>query len=284
MKAKGGDRLGYSVKWVVENLGITRDMLRYYEKEKLIPIDETRNPLNKYRDYSEEDIERIWAIKLLIGIGFSAKEIRSFGDDPKFNFYDAISKKVDQLENRYNEILSYLGFAKTIKMTGRIPNTKQLGKMKFDDFIKYARENWNALNGSHDQKYMALVDSIIDKPAEEWDNTDLQRLMDFYGNIEPEQLLYVQTIAGYYRVIVDMMPLGYTHEVVQSVVNCLYEYMLKGIEPQNREKFTRLYFTDHSISSFIESGFAEMNERNYGKDGCLFIANALAHYGGYAID
>lgn len=93
MKAKGGDRLGYSVKWVVENLGITRDMLRYYEKEKLIPIDETRNPLNKYRDYSEEDIERIWAIKLLIGIGFSAKEIRSFGDDPKFNFYDAISKK-----------------------------------------------------------------------------------------------------------------------------------------------------------------------------------------------
>lgn len=284
MKAKGGDRLGYSVKWVVENLGITRDMLRYYEKEKLIPIDETRNPLNKYRDYSEEDIERIWAIKLLIGIGFSAKEIRSFGDDPKFNFYDAISKKVDQLENRYNEILSYLGFAKTIKMTGRIPNTKQLGKMKFDDFIKYARENWNALNGSHDQKYMALVDSIIDKPAEEWDNTDLQRLMDFYGNIEPEQLLYVQTIAGYYRVIVDMMPLGYTHEVVQSVVNCLYEYMLKGIEPQNREKFTRLYFTDHTISSFIESGFAEMNERNYGKDGCLFIANALAHYGGYAID
>lgn len=193
-------------------------------------------------------------------------------------------KKVDQLENRYNEILSYLGFAKTIKMTGRIPNTKQLGKMKFDDFIKYARENWNALNGSHDQKYMALVDSIIDKPAEEWDNTDLQRLMDFYGNIEPEQLLYVQTIAGYYRVIVDMMPLGYTHEVVQSVVNCLYEYMLKGIEPQNREKFTRLYFTDHTISSFIESGFAEMNERNYGKDGCLFIANALAHYGGYAID
>lgn len=284
MKAKGGDRLGYSVKWVVENLGITRDMLRYYEKEKLIPIDETRNPLNKYRDYSEDDIERIWAIKLLIGIGFSAKEIRSFGDDPKFNFYDAISKKVDQLENRHNEILSYLGFAKTIKMTGRIPNTKQLGKMKFDDFIKYARENWNALNGSHGQKYMALVDSIIDKPAEEWDNTDLQRLMDFYGNIEPEQLLYVQTIAGYYRVIVDMMPLGYTHEVVQSVVNCLYEYMLKGIEPQNREKFTRLYFTDHTISSFIESGFAEMNERNYGKDGCLFIANALAHYGGYAID
>ena len=61
--------MGYSVKWVVENLGITRDMLRYYEKEKLIPVTETRNPSNKYRDYNEGDIERIWAIKLLIGIG-----------------------------------------------------------------------------------------------------------------------------------------------------------------------------------------------------------------------
>lgn len=51
--------MGYSVKWVVENLGITRDMLRYYEKEKLLPTNESRNPTNKYRDYSDEDIERI---------------------------------------------------------------------------------------------------------------------------------------------------------------------------------------------------------------------------------
>ena len=49
--------MGYSVKWVVENLGITRDMLRYYEKEKRLPTNESRNPANKYRDYSDEDIE-----------------------------------------------------------------------------------------------------------------------------------------------------------------------------------------------------------------------------------
>lgn len=69
--------MGYSVKWVTENLGITRDMLRYYEKEHLLPDKGMRNPTNKYRDYSEEDIERIWGIKLLIGVGFTAKEIYS---------------------------------------------------------------------------------------------------------------------------------------------------------------------------------------------------------------
>ena len=275
--------MGYSVKWVVENLGITRDMLRYYEKEELLPIDETRNPSNKYRDYSEEDIERIWCIKLLIGIGFSAKEIRAFGKDG-FNFYEAISEKVDQLEKRRDEILTYLGFAKTIKMTGRIPNTTKVGNMRFDDFIEYARQNWNAYTDPECEKHMALMDTIIKKPSTEWDESDLQRLMDFYGDIEPEQLAEIQTVSGYYRVIVDLMPLGYKNEAVQLVVKCLYEHTLKGIEAKYQDKFTPLYFADHTVSTFVDSGFAEMNERNYGKDGCLFIAHALAHFGGYNFD
>ena len=62
--------MGYSAKWVRDKLGVTRDMIRYYEKEDLIPIRSSRNPANNYRDYSDEDIERIWSIKLLIGIGF----------------------------------------------------------------------------------------------------------------------------------------------------------------------------------------------------------------------
>ncbi|MBR5225260.1 MAG: MerR family DNA-binding transcriptional regulator, partial [Clostridia bacterium] len=48
--------MGYSAKWVLDNLGITRDMLRYYEKERLIPIHESRNPANNYRDYDQKDI------------------------------------------------------------------------------------------------------------------------------------------------------------------------------------------------------------------------------------
>ncbi len=276
--------MGYSVKWVVENLGITRDMLRYYEKEKLIPVTETRNPSNKYRDYNEEDIERIWAIKLLIGIGFSAKEIRAFGNEPNFNFYKAMSEKVKQLENRRDELLTYLGFAKTIKMTGRIPNTTSVGQMKFDDFIEHSRQNWNAFNDPQGRRFMEAADIILEKPTEEWDVSDVKRIMDIYGDMDPEEMVYIQTIGGYYRVIADMKPLGYSCDTVQMVVKCLYEYMLTSIEPEFKERFTPLYFADRQVSSFIDSGFAAMNERNYGKDGCLFIANALAHFGGYDIE
>ena len=276
--------MGYSVKWVEEHLGITRDMLRYYEKEKLLPVAETRNPTNKYRDYSEEDIERIWGIKLLIGIGFSAKEIREFGSNPDFSFYEVMTGKVEQLEKRRDEILTYLGFAKTIQMTGRVPNTTRVESMKFDDFIEHSRQNWNAFNDPQDRRFMDAADTILDKHSEEWDASDVKRIMDIYGDIDPEEMVYIQTIGGYYRVIVDMKPLGYSCDTVQTVVKYLYEYMLTYIEPEFKEKFTPLYFADRQVSSFIDSGFAAMNERNYGKDGCLFIAQAIATFGGYNLD
>ena len=276
--------MGYSVKWVDEHLGITRDMLRYYEKEKLLPVAETRNPTNKYRDYSEEDIERIWGIKLLIGIGFSAKEIREFGSNPDFNFYEVMTGKVEQLEKRRDEIFTYLGFAKTIQMTGRVPNTTRVGSMKFDDFIEHSRQNWNVFNDPQGRRFMDVADTILDKPSEEWDASDVKRIMDIYGDIDPEEMVYIQTIGGYYRVIADMKPLGYSCDAVQTVVKCLYEYMLTDIEPEFKEKFTPLYFAGRQVSSFIDSGFAAMNERNYGKDGCLFIAQAIATFGGYNLD
>lgn len=276
--------MGYSVKWVDEHLGITRDMLRYYEKEKLLPVAETRNPTNKYRDYSEEDIERIWGIKLLIGIGFSAKEIREFGSNPDFSFYEVMTGKVEQLEKRRDEILTYLGFAKTIQMTGRVPNATRVGSMKFDDFIEHSRQNWNAFNDPQGRRFMDAADTILDKPSEEWDASDVKCIMDIYGDIAPEEMAYIQTIGGYYRVIADMKPLGYSCDAVQTVVKSLYEYMLTYIEPEFKEKFTPLYFADRQVSSFIDSGFAAMNERNYGKDGCLFIAQAIATFGGYNLD
>lgn len=155
--------MGYSVKWVVENLGITRDMLRYYEKEKLLPANESRNPTNKYRDYSDEDIERIWGIKLLIGIGFTAKEIYALMNDPDFDFDTAIAQKVAELERKHDENLIYLEFAKSIKFLGRVPTTSKVGSVKFDDFLEYAHENWNFYDDPRSAPFMQMADTLISK-------------------------------------------------------------------------------------------------------------------------
>ncbi len=53
--------------------GLTIKSIRYYEEKGLISIG--RNIDNDYRDYSEEDIERLKLIKILRYIDFSTEDI-----------------------------------------------------------------------------------------------------------------------------------------------------------------------------------------------------------------
>ena len=63
--------MGYKVKWIEDNLGVTRKALRVFEDAGLMP----KNQNSQHRDYSDEDIERIWSIRVLQGMGYSLKEI-----------------------------------------------------------------------------------------------------------------------------------------------------------------------------------------------------------------
>ena len=63
--------MGYQVKWVEEHLGVTRKALRIYEEKGLMP----KNEGGQYRRYDEDDIDRIWAIKVLQGMGYTLNEI-----------------------------------------------------------------------------------------------------------------------------------------------------------------------------------------------------------------
>ena len=216
--------MGYSVKWVVENLGITRDMLRYYEKEKRLPTNESRNPANKYRDYSDEDIERIWGIKLLIGIGFTAKEIYALMNDQDFDFDAAIAKKVADLERKHDENLIHLEFAKSIKFMGCVPTTSKIGSIKFDDFLEYAHKNWNFYDGPRSAPFMQMADTLISKAPQEWSPDDVERILEMFEKFDAEGMMHTYALHGYYQVISDMKDLGYDSDTVQRVVKLLHEY------------------------------------------------------------
>ena len=119
MILKGGEQVGHSVKWITEKLGVTRDMLRYYEKEKLLE----RNPNGGYRDYNDEEVEQIWSIKLLIGIGFSAKEIYAMMNEPNFDFYESITNKVIDLEKKAERSYYILRSCEKHKIFRQSPNS-----------------------------------------------------------------------------------------------------------------------------------------------------------------
>ncbi len=285
MKVKGGDLMGYSVKWVVENLGITRDMIRYYEKEKLLSDNKSRNPTNKYRDYSDEDIERIWGIKLLIGVGFTAKEIYNLMNNPDFDFETAIAKKVAELERKHDENLIYLEFAKSIKLLGRVPTTSKIGNVKFNDFLEYVHKNWNFYDDPRSAPFMKMADKLISKVPQEWGSDDVEHIFEMLEKFDAEGMMHIYALHGYYQVISDMKDFGYDSDTVQRVVKLLHEYLADyNTEPELDGKITPQFIAKYMVPFFLGGDVAIMYERNYGKAGCLFIAQALAYYGGYDID
>ena len=101
--------MGYKVKWVEDNLGVTRKALRGFEKAGLMP--ENRN--SQYRDYDDDDLDCIWTIRVLQGMGYSIKEIGEMFSDKEFDFDASISKKIAELEEKKSELERHLGYAKT---------------------------------------------------------------------------------------------------------------------------------------------------------------------------
>lgn len=280
--------MGYSVKWVEDNLGITRDMIRNYERKELLKIDKTRNPKNNYRDFSDEDIEYLWGIKLLIGIGFSAAEIKSFIDkNNSFDFDEEIRKKVAKLEKELEEKKNYLEFAKTIKVTGQIPNVTKIGSMTFKEFYKYARKNWNIFNELPNEackSFISNIETYALKDSEEWGADAMKNFLEVLSDIDLEEMSSSYTLHGYYQVISNMQDFGYNNEAVQRVVDLVYQHLLNHTNVGKKEEKINPRFMVKQALFFVGGDIALMHEKNYGKDGCKFIAKALAYYGGYDID
>ncbi len=90
--------------------GLSRDTIRYYEKQGLIPAGGRNNPYNNYRDYPQETLERLLVIKKLKGFGFTLKEIASFLEIMVQNaascehVSEKMSEKVELIDKKIREL------------------------------------------------------------------------------------------------------------------------------------------------------------------------------------
>ena len=271
--------MAYSLKWVRENLGITSDMIKYYERKELLNKKAYQNPHNKYREYDDKDIGTLWVIKMLIGIGYSVEEIKQITNDTNFNFYESISEKTATLEKQYKEKKAYYEFVKSIKLSGRIPTVKEFGSITFDDFFEYAKENWNFYTEPEMAKFFSLVETLADKPQEDIKLDDLISMEEILANAE--QVKVGCTLQAYLNLLCELREYKPSSEVVQKVVRLMYEFTLKYVDEDIKDKFTPEYYAKTQISQYIDSTFAVVNAKLYGEDGCEFIAKALACFGGY---
>lgn len=271
----------YTVKWVKDNLGITKKMIRIYEEGGALPKDMGRNPMNNYREYSAEDIYKVWSVKLLRGLRYTVEEIANIVKNPKTDFYEVISGKVVELEKEYEDKKKLYEFAKTIKLTGSVPSPRWMGQMKYDDFIEYAKEHWNFYLDERGALTADVVERIADKAVQDWTLEDYKSLDNLAATYGEEDVTHQYNINAYYRLLVELKELEPSNEAVQKVVRLLYEYQLNNIAgEEGRKRMTPSIYARRTAPLFLDGDIAKVQELIWGKEGCLFIAKAIAIFGG----
>ena len=267
--------MGYQVKWVEEHLGISRKALIGFEKAGLMPKNENR----QYRDYDDDDIDRIWAIRVLQGIGFTLNEIASYISNDCCDWDDMLAQKIEALEKSKRDAEIHLGYAKMIKFTGRFPSRPaKMGEMKFEDFQKQALEGWNLDNEPEAAECQKLGESLLSMTPEELESTDLGRmlvLLEKMLSTETDVLLANHVLP---REIIKRMSLGANHPEVQLMIKMIYDQLtsLDQLDGMSSAQFARFY-----SSSYLAGDIAKLNQNNFSEQECQFIAEAAALFGGF---
>ena len=273
----------YRIKWIEEHLGVTRDMIRHYEDKKLLSKKAYQNPQNRYREYDDNDVATLWGIRLLLGIGYSVNEVKEMFENRNFDFYASLTKKVKTLEKDYNEKKSYYEFAKTIQMSGRVPTVRNYGSIQFDDFLAYARENWNYYSDPEISACVGLAEKTANNHLGEITDEELDQMMKVLQDAQAIKTSAMMT--AYYKAIACLHSFDYRSDAVQTIVSSIYEYMcsLHNDDEEYKEKITPLYFAKTTVPMFLDSGIADLFLKNeFNEKERKFIALAIAHFGGYA--
>ncbi|HHU17275.1 MAG TPA: MerR family transcriptional regulator [Clostridiales bacterium] len=282
MKVKGVGALKYTVNWVEKNMGVTRKTLRIYEEKGLMDKSAIQNPDNKYREYSDEDIERIWCYRLLQGVGYSLNEIVEMTQNVNYDFQASLSEKIKDLERKRFEIEQYIGFAKSLKLTGTFPLPKKMGSIRFEEFMKYARENMNVDADPQMSMLHSLVETTLNKTDSDLTEADLEQIETFISNADAD-LTDGFIIGEYYTQLAERKKLDVSNTGVQALVNSIYMYYCENLfTEESIERMTPQKFARYIVQIFTSGDISILYERIYGKDGCKFIAEALACFGGYS--
>ncbi|HEL1620029.1 TPA: MerR family transcriptional regulator [Streptococcus suis] len=117
------------VKDVEKLTGLSTKAIRLYEEKGLIEV--ARNPLNDYRDYSEENVQQLRLIKLLRYFEFSLAEIQGLLTLSEEELQSALREKQQEINQQAEEL------ADKVDLLGQV--VKDLGKK--DDWLEEAQDS-----------------------------------------------------------------------------------------------------------------------------------------------
>lgn len=266
--------MGYKIKWLEKNIGITRKTIRNYEEKGLLPKND-----GTVREFSEEEVQQIWTIRLLQGMGFSLKEICDMSASENYDFEKELGKKIENLEEIQKNITAVIDYARTTKFTGRIIDIRpeMMGKIRFNDFYRRMLEEGNMAGelSEASAKYLRSIDKPQDEIMSNMSEDEiLQIIMDMYSMVKDGDLL----VFGLHipLQIVKRMSLGVRNAEVQLLVKMMYEDYIEKNPGAYLEQFVR-----YVGSQYVMGDIHNIQAQNFGEEGCAFLADAIAVFGGY---
>ncbi len=270
--------MGYQVKWVEEHLGVTRRAICVMEKKQILP----ENKDGKYRDFSDEDIEKIWNVKILQGIGYSLDEIFEILNTENFDFHESITQKVSELEEKVEYLNEMIGYARYIKYKGKVPfGPEYIGRIKVGSFNDIIRKACNINDSSFDKNMQKIVEltkegrerMISEKEAVELYDACKELLGIMKNWREPLSESVIPPA------LISRKDKGARNPEVQLLVKIMYESLVEIPELNDLtvDEFARMTAEKYQIG---DNG--EMNRLNLGEDVCNFMADAFAVFAGYS--
>ena len=265
--------MGYQVKWMETHLGVTRSALRVYEVEGLIP----KNKDRKYREYNDDDVEHIWNIKVLQGIGYTLKEIKSILVTQEMDVQDSLENKIQEMKRERERIDRYLAYANTIRLTGMIPSVKNIGSIRYDDFQKEIDKSWVFPEA---EQYVDVLEKYENMSAEEFSRSDVGFLLTVMEKCNEAGVDFVTMFAPKYFIteIMKRKHLSPDNPETQLLIKMYYEQYMSLINTKEDRKES---FARYSAVSHMEGVLGRRHQQEYGKEACRYYADALAIFAGY---
>lgn len=272
--------------------GIKRNTLRELESKGMIA---PKRILNKFsdnatyapREYSQDDLERIWTILLYQKMGLDNDKILEVLSGQNIGMWDSMAKVIKQKESELEELVVLLKFMKLVKSFGSLPLiTETLGSGSFVEFMKqYINE---IESKSYVSKILRLTEHVAnggnDNKAWEYafekgnvDEDDMDALLrDIKKDIPTFSAENANKVPDILQNIAGLKELGARNERVQGLIEELYQINKQNTTIKN---MTRKQFAELQIFSIDkENDFGKLYLNFLGNEGVNFFEEALIEY------
>lgn len=121
--------------------GVSVRTLHFYDEAGLLTP--RRKEGSGYREYGEEDLQRLQMILLYRALEFPVKEIKRILDAPDFDRNRALEQQIELLQLRREHLEHLLTFARGIYLLGvRNMDFSAFDTRKIDDYMEQAKATW----------------------------------------------------------------------------------------------------------------------------------------------